>query len=110
MNEMEHKKYGQPGKIFNLKFTVYNTSEITSYHIRNENSEIAASIQMTPINSSMVFNGTEIYVKTMEIVLSFNISYRSSRHDYTVTLCNGYINSSFVVYITSVSVDESKLF
>ncbi|CAG2244047.1 unnamed protein product [Mytilus edulis] len=86
-----------------------NTTEIESYNVKSENKEVAASIQMTPINSTMVFHGTEITVETIEIVLRFNISNKSSRQDYTVTLCNGYSNNSFVLYITSVPVDEGKL-
>ncbi|OPL33602.1 hypothetical protein AM593_10643, partial [Mytilus galloprovincialis] len=109
VKKIEHKHYGHPGKLYNLTFIVYSTSEIESYHVKSENKEIAASMQMIPINSTMVFHGTEISVETREIVLSFNTSIKSSRQDYTVTLCNGYGNSSFVVYITSVPVDEVYL-
>ncbi|XP_071148727.1 uncharacterized protein [Mytilus edulis] len=101
----ERKQYGQPGKILNMTFIVYSTTEIESYHVKSENKEIAASMQMTPINSTMVFHRTEISVETREIVLSLNTSIKSSRQEYTVTLCNGYGNSSFVVYITYVQFD-----
>lgn len=109
MKKIEDKQYGHRGKLYNLTFSVYSTIEIESYNVKSENKEVAASIRMTPINSTMVFHGTEITVETIEIVLRFNISNKSSRQDYTVTLCNGYSNNSFVLYITSVPVDEGKL-
>ncbi|VDI74102.1 Hypothetical predicted protein [Mytilus galloprovincialis] len=91
-----------------MKLIVYSTTEIECYNVKSENKEVAAYMQMTPINSTMVFHDTEISVETMEIVLSFNIYNKSSRQDYTVTLCNGYSNSSFVVYITTVPVDKEE--
>ncbi|VDI68381.1 sialic acid binding Ig-like lectin 8 [Mytilus galloprovincialis] len=105
MTKIEHEQYSQPGKTFSLKFIVYSTSEIESNNVKSGNKDITASIQITYINSTMVFHGTEISVETMEIVLSFNIPDKSSRQDYTVTLCNGYSNSSFVVNITSSTID-----
>ncbi|XP_063412005.1 uncharacterized protein LOC134694856 [Mytilus trossulus] len=110
LKNIEHKPYGHPGKLYNLTFIVYSTSEIESYNVKSENKEIAASMQTTPINSTMVFHGTEITVKTLKIVLSFNISNKCRRQDYTVTLCNGYTNSSFVEYITPVpgDIEETK--
>ncbi|CAC5377810.1 HMCN [Mytilus coruscus] len=104
VKKIEHKQYGQIGKIFNMKFIVYSTSEIECYNIKSENKEIRVSSEMTHVNSSMVFHGTELSVETIEVVLSFNISNKSSRQDYTVTLCNGYGNSSFVVDLKSVQV------
>lgn len=106
---MQHKQYGHPGKIFNIKLIVYSTSEIECYNVIYENKEILTSMQMTKINSTMVLHGTEISVETMEIVLSFNISNKSIRLEYTVTLCNGYGNISFVVELKSVPVDIGKL-
>lgn len=110
VKKIEHKQYGQIGKIFNMKFIVYSTSEIECYNIKSENKEIRVSSEMTHVNSSMVFHGTELSVETTEVVLSFNISNKSSRQDYTVTLCNGYGNSSFVVDLKSVQVyvEEQK--
>ncbi|XP_076088386.1 uncharacterized protein LOC143058811 [Mytilus galloprovincialis] len=110
MTKIEHEQYSQPGKTFILKFIVYSTSEIESNNVKSGNKDITASIQITHINSTMVFHGTEISVETMEIVLSFNISDKSNRQDYTVTLCNGYSNSSFVVNITSgpIDIEEKK--
>lgn len=109
MKKIEQKPYGHPGKLYNLSFIVYSTSEIECYNVKSENKEIAASMQTTSINSTMVFHGTEISKKTIKIVLSFNISNKCRRQGYTVALCNGYSNSSFVVYITSVPVDIGKL-
>ncbi|XP_052080099.1 titin-like isoform X2 [Mytilus californianus] len=110
VKKIEHKQYGQIGKIFNMKFIVYSTSEIEWFNIKSENKEIRVSSEMTHVNSSMVFHGTELSVETIEVVLSFNISNKSSRQDYTVTLCNGYGNSSFVVELKSVQVyvEEQK--
>ncbi|VDI31350.1 Hypothetical predicted protein [Mytilus galloprovincialis] len=108
VNKIEHKQYGKQGKIFNMKLIVYSTSEIECYNVRSENREITTSMRMTPINSTMVFHGTEVSVETIEIVLSFNTSIKRRRQNYKVTLCNGYSNSSFVIYITSVPVDTEE--
>lgn len=109
VKKIEHKQYGKQGKIFNMKLIVYSTSEIECYNVKSENKEITTSMRMTPINSTMVFHGTEVSVETIEIVLSFNTSIKRSRQNYTVTLCNGYSNSSFVIYITSVPVDLGNI-
>lgn len=98
MNKIENKQYGHPGKIFNLAFVVYTKSEIEHYTVKRENNQdVPASIQMTSLNSTLIFHGTEVTVETIYVVLSFNISHSSNSHIYTVALCNGYGNNSLII-------------
>ncbi|CAC5376377.1 unnamed protein product [Mytilus coruscus] len=110
VDKIEYKQYVHPGKIFNLAFVVYTKSEIEWYDVKSENKDIPASMQMTRVNSTTIFHGTVISVEAVEVVLSFNISNRSNCRMYTVTLCNGYGNSSFVIELKSVKVGKLLIY
>lgn len=97
MTKIDQKQFVHPGKIFNLVFIVYIKSDIQSYNVNCADKDIQVSMLITSINQTMNFNGTLIYVESIAVVLSFKTTFFNTCHNYTVTLCNGYGNNSYVV-------------
>ncbi|XP_063411946.1 uncharacterized protein LOC134694812 [Mytilus trossulus] len=106
VDKIENKQYCGIGKIFNMQFIVYTKSEIEWCNVQSENKDIAASMEKTSVNGTTIFYGTEITVEATQVVLSFEISNNYNSQIYTVTLCNGYGNSSFEVEIEPVTTEE----
>ncbi|XP_076088027.1 uncharacterized protein LOC143058421 [Mytilus galloprovincialis] len=106
VEKTKYKQYSQQGQKLYLEFIVYTKSMIQSYNVKSDNKEIPALMQMTSVNSTTIFHGTEITVEAFGVVLSFNISNNSNSHVYTVTLCNVYGNNSFEVEIKLVTTEE----
>ncbi|VDI68379.1 Hypothetical predicted protein, partial [Mytilus galloprovincialis] len=107
LDKIEKKQYGDPRKIFSLAFVVYTKSEIEHYTVKPENThDVPATIQMTSLNSTLIFHGTEISVEAIEVVLNFKLLSYDNSHTYSVTLCNGHGNNSFVVEIKPLEVGE----
>lgn len=107
VNKIENKQYGHPGKMFNLAFVVYTKSEIDCYTVKRENNhDVTASMQITSLNTTLIFHGTEISVEAIEVVLSFKLSGHDNSNMYSVTLCNGHGNNSVLVEIKPVKVGK----
>lgn len=103
MEKSKYKQNSQPGQKLYLEFIVYTKSKIKSYNVKSENKEITALMQMTTVNSTMIFHGTEITVEAIDVVLSFNIPNNNNSRIYTATLGNVYGNNSFEVEIELVT-------
>ncbi|CAG2242525.1 unnamed protein product [Mytilus edulis] len=108
VEKIENKQYGNLGEIFKLKFVLYTKSEIIWYNVKSENQDIAASMEKTSVNGTIIFHGTKITVESIQVVLSFNISNNNYSQIYTVTLCNGFGNNSFEVGIEIVTIGEKN--
>ncbi|XP_063411370.1 uncharacterized protein LOC134694293 [Mytilus trossulus] len=108
LEKNEHVQYVNRAKILNLKFSVYSPSDLECFKVDNSKTEIKTSTEMKSVNRTTIFHGVEISVSSIKVVSRFNISDESDQQVYTITLCNAYGNSSFVIELTPIDVDEMK--